>query len=824
MDASNDDKKISTGLEDLHVTDFNGVKVYHCTPSKSDMEWGFSEKKSKAKQLKKNHEYQSRLTIIHDFVFPSCATRVKVSPDGQYVVATGTYKPVIKLYDLEQMSLKVQRNMDEEAIQLQFLSDDASKFMVSRLDRTLEFHAANGLHTTVRVPRYIRDFTYHKATCDVLVASNANEIYRLNLEQGAYQPSILTGFNEANGGITALGLNPVYPILGVAGANGVESWDLRDRSSAGYLDILNTLSSSQMNSTTSLIGSSGNNNNSIASLLRTIQNSKAPLECTALRYNDDTGMELSVGLSTGHVVSYDLRSPKPLAVYDHRYGLPVHSIKYHTNSRTLITSDKKTIRLWDYTQTDAEKRHLTTINSIAPINDCTLVQDSGMLLTACDHPNMQIYFVPRLGTVPNWAASLEAFTEELDLHHQRSIQKQHHLLASGYSEANNATLDMNDVSQTVFDGYKFITREELDKIGFSHLTQQSNMLKPYMHGYLLTNRLHEQLYEMIALNKLHEGATEQDIADTASKIQHGVAQTELDHIHQQISKKIAQQRDAGFQTDDLPTVNKEYAQTILQRDEKLSKRAKKDKSGGAAAAEEVSLLQDDRFSSLFKDEAFAIDTRSDDYKRLHPTLKASLGGGVKDNKKEEEEKKKKRKVHEDDESDNEDIDMTSALKRKTLAPEPAAKKDPKAKAKLDEAQLALQAKQREKHQKQKQFNSFQQTIAGISKSSATNQSKLSSSSSSMLGGVKSSNNNLASVKKGIGVIDVLNNGSRVGGGSAMKMLSLADRIKLEEKQKIQRDEAYAEQQIQLKRQQRQQEGQEQAQSQQGRRKVNKNQY
>ena len=58
---------------------------------------------------------------------PAVSTSVKVSRDGQYILATGIYKPRIKCYDVNQLSLKFERCFDSEVVTFEALSDDYSK-------------------------------------------------------------------------------------------------------------------------------------------------------------------------------------------------------------------------------------------------------------------------------------------------------------------------------------------------------------------------------------------------------------------------------------------------------------------------------------------------------------------------------------------------------------------------------------------------------------------------------------------------------------------------------------------------------------------------
>lgn len=66
------------------------------------------------RKLKKNDEYTNRIEILQDFDFPVTAGCLKVSNDGNYVFASGIYPPKIKIFDLNEMSLKCERNFDSE--------------------------------------------------------------------------------------------------------------------------------------------------------------------------------------------------------------------------------------------------------------------------------------------------------------------------------------------------------------------------------------------------------------------------------------------------------------------------------------------------------------------------------------------------------------------------------------------------------------------------------------------------------------------------------------------------------------------------------------
>lgn len=65
--------------------------------------------------------------MLQDFSMPHVSNLVKVTNDNEYVITAGTYKPRLRVYDTNQMSLKYEKVMDSHAIQLVCLEEDYSK-------------------------------------------------------------------------------------------------------------------------------------------------------------------------------------------------------------------------------------------------------------------------------------------------------------------------------------------------------------------------------------------------------------------------------------------------------------------------------------------------------------------------------------------------------------------------------------------------------------------------------------------------------------------------------------------------------------------------
>lgn len=61
---------------------------------------------------------------------PHVSDLITVTRDGQYVLAAGTYKPRLRVYDTSQMSMKYEKVMESSVVQLVCLEDDYSKVRI----------------------------------------------------------------------------------------------------------------------------------------------------------------------------------------------------------------------------------------------------------------------------------------------------------------------------------------------------------------------------------------------------------------------------------------------------------------------------------------------------------------------------------------------------------------------------------------------------------------------------------------------------------------------------------------------------------------------
>ncbi|CAF3586168.1 unnamed protein product, partial [Rotaria sp. Silwood2] len=109
----------------MQVTNVNDVRVYNLTcGQKAVPEWLTDDKR---KKLKKEADVKQRIELIQGFEMPMLSSSISMTRDGQYIFVTGSYKPRVRCYDVNELSLKFERCFDNECIQMKILSEDYSK-------------------------------------------------------------------------------------------------------------------------------------------------------------------------------------------------------------------------------------------------------------------------------------------------------------------------------------------------------------------------------------------------------------------------------------------------------------------------------------------------------------------------------------------------------------------------------------------------------------------------------------------------------------------------------------------------------------------------
>ena len=321
-------------------------------------------------------DLRRRIELIQDFVMPGVSTSIRMSPDNQYIIVAGTYKPTMKCYDVNHLSIKLERGFDHEIEAFEVLSEDFSKIAFLHCDRYLELHGKNGKLYKLRVPKHGRALTYHMPSTDLITVGSSNEIYRLNLERGQFlQPyaSQCSGFNTVD-------VNPEHHLIVVGSVEGtVEAWDPREKRKCGSLDVA-----------------------------MKIKNSQTFPAVTSVKFKN--GLQMGVGTASGHVLIYDIRSSEPLIIKDHLNREPVKKIAFNQVNNMVCSMDKAMLKIWDETS----GKQMAYIESTSNFNDFCTIPNTGMFFFAQEDIKMQTFYIPALGPAPRWCSFLDNLTEEIE--------------------------------------------------------------------------------------------------------------------------------------------------------------------------------------------------------------------------------------------------------------------------------------------------------------------------------------------------------------------------------------------------------------------------
>lgn len=477
------------------------------------------------------------------------------------------------------------------------LSTDYSKSLHLQADRSLEFHIPGGCHYTTRLPRYGRDLKYDTRSAEALIPavgvseSGAGEVFRLNLEVGRYLRGYEIDVDGESGGALQGGIeigsvnvasvaSTSHNLLAFGTSLGtVEFWDPRSRGRIGLLQsphLIDSIDGRQ--------------------------------EITALEFSH-SGLGLATGSSAGLVQLYDLRSPNPVLKKDQGYGYPIHTITYldsststraQTTEPKILSSDRRIIKIWD-------ARDGTTWTSVEPavdINSVAWCKDSGMLLTANEGRQQHSFLIPQLGPAPKWCSFLDNLVEEMA------------------EDPDDPSAFKGHKAGEIYSDYKFLTLPQVESLNMSHLIGTTTLLRPYMHGYFVDQRLYEEA-------KL--------IADPFAW---------EEQRNKRVKEKIDRERESRIRGNKKVTakVNKRLAEKMLEREEREERRQARrllekggDEGEETAITEAVTqgrdmddkspakpgnLLLDPRFADrLFQDEAYAIDETSREFQSLNPSTK-----------------------------------------------------------------------------------------------------------------------------------------------------------------------------------------------------------
>lgn len=409
----------------------NGVKIYNLAAGKALPEW-LSDRKRR-QLLKKNKELLHRTELVQDLEMPVLSTNIVLSPDQNYMLISGMYKPRLRCYDLREMAMKFERCFDSECVKMMFLSDDYTKIAMLQEDRHIEFHNSTGYYFKVRIPKPGRDLCYDYRDCIMYSCGASCDIFRLNLDIGAFEDSFTSERESFNCCLTNSELQ-----LTVAGSSEgtIECWDSR-------VSNQNVVKSFDCGPFSPYYNESDTDIPGI----------------TSMKFKDN--LNLAVGTQTGQIFLFDIRTNKPYTIKDHYFGLPIKTIDFHStsNEHDLVMSlDEKVMKLWHRNGGDT----FTAIQPEKDLNSFCAIPGTGMVFLTNEGQKVQPYYIPALGPAPKWAAYLDQITEELEEQIHDNI---------------------------IYEDYKFVTMQELEEMGMEHLVG-TNLLRAYMHGFFIDMKLY----------------------------------------------------------------------------------------------------------------------------------------------------------------------------------------------------------------------------------------------------------------------------------------------------------------------------------------------
>lgn len=329
-------------------------------------------------------------------------------------------------------------------------------------------------------------------------------------------------------------------------------------------------------------------------------------EITSLEF-DRSGLVLATGSSAGLIYLYDLRSASPVLKKDQGYGYPIQTLIFlasaqaQTSESKILSSDKRIIKIWD-TQNGAP---WTSVEPAVDLNCVAWCKDSGMLLTANEGRQQHAFFIPQLGPAPKWCSFLDNLVEEMA------------------EDPNDPNAFASQSTGDTYDNYKFLTMQQLETLNLSHLVGTTSLLRPYMHGYFVAQRLYEEA-KLIADPSIWEERSKRVKAKIDSERESRIRG----------NKKVIARVNQGFAEKMMDRVEKNE----LRRAKRVLKKAGDDNTTelvnevtGEIENEPAGLLADPRFAKLFQDEDFAIDETSREFQSLNPSTRpASKPKGSRD--------------------------------------------------------------------------------------------------------------------------------------------------------------------------------------------------
>ena len=553
----------------MNVERRNDALIYCLSSGPTIPEW--LGERARRNLSKRDESIRRRIELIQDFQMPSSSSKIVQSADGRYIMAVGTYPPRVRCFDIHELTMKFERYLDAHALDLVMLSENYGKMAILLDDRTIAFHAPYGAHESVRIPTFGRAMAYEPTSCELLLAAKGNHVYRLNLDEGRFSEP--WSFTPTTASSTCVSVSPTYPLAAFGGDDGtVRLWDNRSPDS-----MLQPFLSLDVAGATRGLGYADE-----------FHQNPSEISCIA---HHPGGLYMAVGTAGGLVALYDVRSSKPMYSMEHKAGTRIHTAHFHS-SGCVLSGDEKLVKIWRYKASSdltAQDKGSGMGNVVANVEgsgklsnfimagdeDDPFGYQSGLMLCASDQPKMESYYIPSVGLAPKWCSFLENITEELE---ERDLTA---------GEGQGPSL-VQDGQESIYENYKFVSREEIEKLGISNLVG-TPLLRGYMHGFFMDSNLYNR------------------VRSVANPFEY----------EEYRKKKLKERMEAKRASRIAPRDNRSKATKVNpELSTRLQSKAQ-DRTKAGKAAHQV--LSDDRFGGLFTNPDYQIDEEHEDFKLRNPS-------------------------------------------------------------------------------------------------------------------------------------------------------------------------------------------------------------
>ncbi|MGH0166503.1 UNVERIFIED_CONTAM: hypothetical protein FKN15_000333 [Acipenser sinensis] len=319
----------------MQVSSVNDVKICNLSCGKSLPEW-LSDRKKRALQ-KKDVDIQRRIVLIQDFDMPTVSTAIKVSKDGQYILAAdnSTDNRTLNVYYVLFLHGPI---AGTRTCELVFL----------HCNRYVEFHSQHGHYYKTRIPKFGRDFSYHYPSCDLyFVGARVEGLPSVSALKfnGALHMAVGTSTGQALGpaprwcsfldNLTEeLEENPETTVY--------DDYKFVTRKDLDNLGLAHLIGSPLLRAYMHGFFMDIRLYHKVKTMANPFAYDEYRKDKIRQKIEETRAQRVQI-----KILMYDLRSNRPLLVKNHHYGLPIKSIQFQDQLDLILSADSKIIKMWN---------------------------------------------------------------------------------------------------------------------------------------------------------------------------------------------------------------------------------------------------------------------------------------------------------------------------------------------------------------------------------------------------------------------------------------------------------------------------------------------